>query len=165
LASRSTDVTRSSRQVDQAIGAVTWLIVTRRIVALAVAALALTGCGAGASESEQVSSVVHRYFSSFARGSGTELCPLLTQSVQDKMVEVAESDERELRRSSTVRACPEAVKFLGGGTLFENAKVIAVSITGTNATVTVKVGSLHRGPVTLSKTAAGWLINKLPGEA
>jgi hypothetical protein len=124
------------------------------------------GCGAGTSESAQVSSVVQRYFSSFARASGTELCPLLTQSVKDKMVEVVESDERELGRATTVRACSEAVKFFGGVdvAIFKTAKVIAVSITGTSATVTVKVGSLHAGPVTLSKTAAGWLINRLPGE-
>ncbi len=40
----------------------------------------------------------------------------------------------------------------------------AVSITGATATVTVKVGSFHSRRVTLSKTAAGWLINKLPGQ-
>jgi hypothetical protein len=80
------------------------------------------------------------------------------------MVEVAESDERELGRSITVRVCPGAVKFLGGGALFKSAKVIAVSTTGTNAIVTVKVGSFQPGSVTLSKTAAGWLVNKLPGE-
>ena len=61
----------------------------------------------GIRESEQVSSVVHRYFSSFTRGSGTELCPLSTQSAQDKMVDVVESDERELGRSSTVPGTPK----------------------------------------------------------
>ncbi len=141
----------------------------RRLTALAtVLALLVSGCGSegagGIRESEQVSSVVHRYFSSFTRGSGTELCPLSTQSAQDKMVDVVESDERELGRSSTVPGCPEAVKFYGGVALFKNAKVIAVSITGTTATVTVKVGSFHSGLVTLSKTAAGWLINQLPGQ-
>ncbi len=133
-----------------------------------VLALLVSGCGSegagGIRESEQVSAVVQRYFSSFARGSGTELCPLLTQSAQDKMVEVVDSDERELGRYATVAGCPEAVKFYGNVALFENAKIIAVSITGTTATVTVKVGSLHSGQVTLSKTAAGWLINRLPGQ-
>ena len=56
------------------------------------------------------------------------------------------------------------MKFYGGVALFKNAKVIAVSITGATATVTVKVGSFHSRRVTLSKTAAGWLINKLPGQ-
>ena len=133
-----------------------------------VLALLVSGCGSegtgGIGEREQVSSVVQRYFSSFARGDGAELCPLLTQSAQDKMVEVVESDERELGRSSTGSGCPEAVKFYGDVALFKNMKVIAASITGATATVTVKVGSLHSGPVTLSKTAAGWLIDKLPGQ-
>jgi hypothetical protein len=133
-----------------------------------VLALLVSGCGSegagGMRESEQASSVVQRYFSSFARGDGTELCPLLTQSAQDKMVEVVDSDERELGRSSTLSGCPEAVKFYGDVALFKNTKVIAVSITGTTAIVTVKVGSLDSGPVTLSKTAAGWLINRLPGQ-
>jgi hypothetical protein len=141
----------------------------RRLTALATAlAILVTGCGSegagGIRESEQVGSVVHLYFSSLARGSGTELCPLLTQSARAKMVEVVESDERELGRSSTVPGCPEAVKFFGGVALFKNVKVTAVSITGATATVTVKVGTSHSGPVTLSKTAAGWLINKLPGQ-
>jgi len=139
----------------------------RRLTTLAVLALLVSGCGGsggGVSESEHVSAVVHRYFSSFANGNGAELCPLLTQSAQDKMVEVVESDERELGRSDTVPTCPEAVKFFGRVALFKSAKVIAVSITGTNAIGTVKVGSFHTGSVTLSKTAAGWLINNLPGQ-
>ncbi|MGD0453219.1 MAG: hypothetical protein ABSB69_06440 [Solirubrobacteraceae bacterium] len=122
----------------------------RRLTALAtVLALLVSGCGSeGAGdirESEQVSSVVHRYFSSFARGSGTELCPLLTQSAQDKMVAVVESDERELGRSDPALACPEAVEFFRRVDMapLADTKVIAVSITGTNATVTVKVGSFH----------------------
>jgi hypothetical protein len=124
------------------------------------------GCGTGASESEQVSAVVHSYFSSYARASGTELCPLLTASAQHRMVEVVESDERERGRAGTVGACPEAVQFFRGVdvSLFKSVNVLAVSITGTNATVTVKVGSLHAGLVFLSRTATGWLISKLPGE-
>jgi hypothetical protein len=141
----------------------------RRPTALAtVLALLVSGCGSeGAGdirESEQVSSVVHRYFSSFARGSGTELCSLMTQSAQDKMVEVVGSDEREHGRARAVHTCFEAVAYFGGVALVKNTKIIAVSITGTTATVTVKVGNFHSGPVTLSKTAAGWLINKLPGQ-
>jgi hypothetical protein len=139
----------------------------RRLTTLAVLALLVSGCGgggSGGSESEQVSAVVHRYFSSFARGSGTELCPLLTQSAQGKMVEVVESDEQELGRASTVHTCLEAVKFFGDVAVDKSAKVIGVSVTGANAKVTVKVGSFHAGSVTLSKTAAGWLINKLPGQ-
>ena len=143
----------------------------RRLTALGtMLTLLVSGCGSagagGIRESERVSSVVHRYFSSFALGSGTELCALLTQSAQDKMVAVVESDERELGRSDTARACPEAVEFFRrvDMSLLADTKVIAVSITGTTATVTVKVGSFHSGPVTLSKTAAGWLINKLPGQ-
>jgi hypothetical protein len=136
----------------------------RRLTTLATGlALLVSGCGGGVSEGDQVSSVVHSYFSSFARGDGTELCPLLNQRAKDEIVEVAESDERELGRSSTVRACPEAVKFFGGVAQFKNASVIAVSITGASATVTVKVGSFPAAPVTLSKTAVGWLFNKLPG--
>jgi hypothetical protein len=139
----------------------------RRLTTLAMLALLVSGCaggGSGGSESEQVSAVVLRYFAAYARGSGTELCPLLTRSAQDKMVEVVESDEKELGRSSTVHTCLQAVQFFGRVLQAENAKVISASITGTNATVTVKVGSLHAGSVTLSKTAAGWRINKLPGE-
>jgi hypothetical protein len=144
-----------------------WSMRRLRVPAM-VLALLVCGCGSegagGIPESEQVRSVVRRYFSAFARSSGTELCPLLTQSAQNKMVEVVESDERELGRSSTAPGCPEAVKFFGGGAVFKNVKVIAVSITGTTATVTVKVGSFHSGRVALSKTAAGWLINQLPGQ-
>jgi hypothetical protein len=139
----------------------------RRLTALATLALLASGCGgggSGVSEREQVSAVVLRYFSAFARGSGTELCPLLIQSAQDKMVEIVESDEHEAGRPGTVHTCLRAVQFFGPVRQSENAKVISASITGTNATVTVKVGSLHAGSVTLSKTAAGWLINKLPGE-
>jgi hypothetical protein len=134
-------------------------------------ALLLGGCGSGGdggsggSENEQVSAVVLRYFSAYARGSGSELCPLLTRSAQDKMVEVVESDEKELGRPSTIHTCLQAAQFFGPVLQAENAKVISASITGTNATVTVKVGSLHGGSVALSKTAAGWRINKLPGEA
>lgn len=137
----------------------------RRLTTLAVLALLVSGCGGGGvSESEQVSAVVHRYFSSFASGNGTELCPLLTQSAQDKMVAVVESDERELGRVSTVHTCLDAVRFFGGVAVDRSAEVIDVSITGADAIVTVKVGNLHAGSVTLSKTAAGWLINKLPGQ-
>jgi hypothetical protein len=143
----------------------------RRLTALAtVLALLVSGCGSeGAGdirESEQVSSVVRRYFSSFAHGSGTELCPLLTQNAQDKMVEVVESDERELGRSDPARACPEAVEFFRRVDMasIADTKVIAVSITGTNATVTVNVGNLPTGSVFLSKTVAGWLIDELPGQ-
>jgi hypothetical protein len=139
----------------------------RRLTTVAVLALLVGGCGSGGggvSESNQVSGVVHRYFSAYARGSGTELCRLLTQSAQDKMVEVVESDERELGRSSAAHACPEAVKFFGRVAQVENTKVLSVSITGTDAAVTVKAGSFHTGAVTLTKTPAGWLINRLPGE-
>jgi len=139
----------------------------RRPTTLAVLALLVSGCGGGGggvSESEQVSAVVNRYFSAYARGSGTELCPLLTRNAQDKMVEVVESDEQELGRASTVHTCLQAVQFSGRVAQAENTEIISASITGTNATVTVKAGSLHAGSVTLSKTAAGWLINKLPGE-
>lgn len=136
----------------------------RRLTTLAVLGLLVGGCGGSGSESEQVSAVIHRYFSAYARGSGTELCPLLTQSAQDKMVEVVESDEQELGRASTVHTCLQAVKFFGRVAQAENAEIVSASITGANATVTVKVGSSHAGSVTLSKTAAGWLINKLPGE-
>jgi hypothetical protein len=131
-------------------------------------ALLVSGCGGSGgtgSENGQVSAVVLRYFSAYGRGSGTELCPLLTRSAQDKMVEVVESDEQELGRSSTVHTCLQAVQFFGPVVQAENAKVISSSITNTSATVTVKVGSLHAGSVTLSKTAAGWLINAFPGEA
>ncbi len=138
----------------------------RQLTTLALLTLLVSGCGGsgGVSESEQVAAVVHRYFSAYTRGNGTELCPLLTQSAQDKMVEVAESDEQELRRSSTVHTCVQAVRFFGRVVQAENAEVISASIAGTNATVTVKVGSLHAGSITLSRTAAGWLIEKLPGE-
>lgn len=141
----------------------------RRLTTLAAFAVFAGGCGSsgsgsGASESSQISAVVHRYFSAYAGGSGTELCPLLTQTAQDKMVEVVQSDERELGRSSAVHTCPEAVEFIGRVAQVENTKVLSVSITGTDAAVTVKAGNLHTGDVTLSKTATGWLINSLPGE-
>ena len=67
-------------------------------------------------------------------------------------------------RGRKFESCLQAVQFFGRVRQADNAKVISASITGTNATVTVKVGRLHAGSVTLSKTAAGWLINKLPGE-
>ncbi|HEX3518498.1 MAG TPA: hypothetical protein VHT29_05640 [Solirubrobacteraceae bacterium] len=140
----------------------------RRLTTLAMLTLLVSGCGggeAGASETGQVDAVVLRYFSAYARGSGAELCALLTRSAQHKMVEVVESDEQELGRVSSVRTCLQAVDFLGRVPQAENAKVISASIMGANATVTVKVGSLHAGAVTLSKTAAGWLVDKLPGEA
>jgi hypothetical protein len=136
-------------------------------------ALLVSGCAGGGSgvpggeqvrEGEQVSAVVVRYFSALARDSATDVCPLLIGSAQRKMVEVVESDEQELGRSSTVHTCVQAARFFGGVPQFENAKVISASVTRTNATVTVKVGSLHVASVTLSKTATGWLINKLPGE-
>jgi hypothetical protein len=133
-----------------------------------VLALLLSGCGdsgAGVSESSQVSAVVHRYFTAYARGSGAELCSLLTGSAQSKMVEVMESDEQELGRSGTVHTCIQAVQFFGRVAQAENTEIISASITGTNAIVTVKAGSLQAGSVTLSKTAVGWLITKLPGEA
>lgn len=78
------------------------------------------------------------------------------------MVEVVESDERELGRPSTVHTCLQAVQFFGRVHQSENAKVISASIGGTDATVSIKVGNLHAGSVTLSKTGAGWLINTLP---
>lgn len=134
--------------------------------ALAVLALLVSGCGGRGetSESDQVSAVVDRYFSAYARGDGAELCPLLTQSAQDKMVGVVESDERELGRSSTVRTCLQAVQFLGRVRQAENTKILSVSIAGTDATVAVKVGSFHAGSVTLRKAAPGWQLDRLPGE-
>jgi hypothetical protein len=140
----------------------------RRLTTLAMLALLVSGCGgsgSGAPESAQVSAVVLRYFSAYARGSGTELCPLLTGSAQETMLEVVESDERELGRPSTAHTCLQAVRFFGPVLQAENTKVLSASIAGTNARVTVKVGNLHAASVFLSKTAAGWLISRLPGEA
>jgi hypothetical protein len=140
----------------------------RRLTTVALLSMLVCGCGGGGnggSESAGVDAVVLRYFAAYARGSGTELCPLLTPSAREKMVEVVESDEQELGRPSTVHTCLEAVNFFGRVLQAEHTRVISTSITGINATVTVKVGSLHTGSVTLSKTAAGWLIVKLPGEA
>jgi len=140
----------------------------RRLRTLAMLALLVSGCGgsgSGVPESAQVSAVVLRYFSAYARGSGTELCALLTGGAQEKMVEVVESDERELGRPNTVHTCLQAVRFFGRVLQAENTKVLSASITGTIATVMVKVGSLHAGSVSLSKTAAGWIISRLPGEA
>ena len=81
------------------------------------------------------------------------------------MVEVVDSDEQELGRSRTAHTCLQAVQFFGPVLQAEHTKILSVSITGTNATVTVKVGSLHAGSVFLSKTVAGWIISRLPGEA
>jgi hypothetical protein len=136
----------------------------RRLMTLTALGFVAIGCGGSGSESGQVAAVVKGYFSAYARGDGSGLCPLLTQSAQSKMVEVAESDEQELGRPPTVRACPEAVNFLGPVRLARSATVISVSIAGDNATVIVKLGGLHAGPVTLSRAASGWLIDKLPGE-
>jgi hypothetical protein len=142
----------------------------RRLTAVAMLALVLSGCGGsgsgdGVSEATQVSAVVLRYFSASARGSATELCPLLTASAQETMVEVVVSDERELGRPSTVHTCLQAVRFFGRIPQEENTKILATSLTGAKATVTVKVGSLQAGSVLLSRTAAGWMISTLPGAA
>ncbi|HEY2719233.1 MAG TPA: hypothetical protein VGI52_06345 [Solirubrobacteraceae bacterium] len=139
----------------------------KRLTTLAMLTLLVSGCGGDgseASEGKRVGAVVLHYFSAYARGSGAELCPLLTRSAQRKMVEVAGSDEQELGQSSAVHTCLQAVGFLGRVPQAENARVISTSITGTSAMVTVKAGGLPAGSVTLSETAAGWLINKLPGE-
>lgn len=136
----------------------------RRLTTLAtVLAVLVSGCARTTSEGDQVSSVVQRYFSSYASGSGGELCPLLTGRAQGEIVEVAESDRRELARPSAVRTCSEAVRFFGRVAEVKSTTVLAVSITATNATVTVKVGDLKAGRVWLTKTAAGWLFTKLPG--
>ena len=140
----------------------------RRLTTLAMLTLLVSGCGGSGSdapESGHVDAVVLRYFSAYARGDGAELCPLLTPSAQDKMVEVVDSDEQELRRSSAAQTCLQAVEFLGPVLQAEDANVLSTSITASKATVTVKVGTLHAGSVSLSRTPAGWLINKLPGEA
>jgi hypothetical protein len=136
----------------------------KRLGTLGTLALLMSGCGGGGATSDQVSAVVLHYFSAYARGSGTELCPLLTQSARIKMVEVVASDEQEAGRPSTVHTCLQAAQYLGPVPQAEKAKVVSASVTGADSTVTVKVGSLRAGSVTLTKTAAGWLINKLPGE-
>jgi len=139
----------------------------RRLTTVALLSLLVCGCGGGGdggSETTAVNAVVLRYFSAYARGSGTELCALLIPSAQEKMVEVVESDERELGRPSNVHTCLQAINFFGPVLQAEHTRVISTSITGVEATVTVKVGSLRAGSVKLSKTVAGWLIAKLPGE-
>src|SRR5271165_2464439 len=138
----------------------------RPIAALAVGAVVLAGCG-GASESEQVSSVVRRYHSAFAKGNASELCSLLTEQAKDELIEKLEAAVQNLGRPITVRTCPELVKYghelLGQEKIAEiaKAKVTAVSISGGSATVNVTEIS---GPTQtkLRKTVAGWLISKLP---
>lgn len=139
----------------------------KRLIAFAFCALLLGGCGgarAGGSEAGPVSAVVNRYFSAFARGDGPGLCALLTPGAQATMVAVVDADEREAGRAGGPRSCTEAARSFGPVTLFDDAKVLSVSISGDAATAKVKVGGLHEASVTLSRTAEGWVLSKLPGQ-
>ncbi len=139
----------------------------KRSVASILCALALGGCGgsaAGGSEAGPVSAVVNRYFAAFAGGDGPGLCALLTPAAQATMVAVVESDERAAGRAGSPRSCTEAARFFGPVSLYGDAKVLSVSTSGDEATAKVKVGSLREASVTLSRTANGWLLSKLPGQ-
>ncbi len=132
-------------------------------LSLALGALAIAACGSSGAQNREVEATVRSYFSAFAAGNGSELCPLLSQRARRTLLEVVRSDERERGETRPVRSCPEAVQFFGLAGVPKNVRIIAMAVEGTEATVTVKVGSAHQGTVTLRRAGTGWVFDRLPG--
>jgi hypothetical protein len=156
----------------------------RRVAALALVPLAFAGCGgsksksaeqsqpesakASKADSAEVIAVVHRYYAALASGNGSEYCSLLTDATKERLLRQIQAASR----SQGNLTCPQVVKVLRRGirqdqiTALKQAKAAVVSLSGDNATVsaTLSIGGQSRATVvTLSRTAAGWLIGKLPG--
>jgi hypothetical protein len=150
-----------------------------RAAALALVPMAFAGCGGSKSksaggtksESAEVASVAHRYYAALASGNGSEFCSLLTGETREELIKEIQSVYRIQGRQANNLTCPLVVKTLREGIRqdqiagLKQAKVTVVSLSGNSATVSVTLSIAGRSratAVTLSKTAAGWLISKLP---
>jgi hypothetical protein len=138
--------------------------VLRGWVAFVALSLALAGCGGSKSDSEQVTSVTHRYIGGLASGNGSEACSVLTGEAKQQLFRAGAS--LRLFGVKTGGTCESAIVFihkLAGAdqlALLGKAKVSVASLSGNTATARITAGS-HVTDVPLSKTAAGWLITKL----
>jgi len=149
-----------------------------RVAALALVPMAVAGCGgsksksAGRAKSEgaEVTSVAHRYYAALASGNGSEFCSLLTGETREELIKEIQSVYRIQGRRANNLTCPEVVKILHEGAQdqiagLKQAKVTVLSLSSNRATVSVTVsiaGYIRATAITLSKTASGWLISKLP---
>jgi hypothetical protein len=147
-----------------------------RVAALLAVAIAFAGCGSGKSgnaqggesESAQVVSVTRRYFAALANGNGSEACSLLTGEAKRRLLLGGAALSLLTHRGNPL-TCPDEIKLvhelLGSDEIaeFSNARVMVVSLSGNTATARATVGS-RTTDVPLTKTAAGWLINKVAAQ-
>jgi hypothetical protein len=133
--------------------------------------MAFAGCGGSKSGRAEVASVAHRYYAALASGNGSEFCSLVTGETKQELLNEIQVVERSQGRQANNLTCPQVVKILRQGirqdqiATLKQAKATVVSLSGNSATVSVTLGitgQSHTTVVMLSKTAAGWLISKLP---
>jgi hypothetical protein len=136
-----------------------------RVAALLAVVAALGGCGGGQSDSSQLTSVTHRYFTAVANGNGSEACSLLSDTAKLSLRHDVKTVEPNTFKPTTL-PCPQEVEaahaILSGAYLSQlrNVTLGAPTVAGEGATIHVVEGS--RGSnVYLTKTPAGWRIDTL----
>jgi hypothetical protein len=133
------------------------------------------GCGAShkpapepASDSAQVSAVLHSYLRAQAQGDGSAACRLLAPAGQHELIALVMTAGKGL--ITTRPSCADAVALahaVAGAQLLsalQNAGVEQIHVGGTGATAQVVDGTSFKPQrVMLEKTGGSWKIAGVPG--